>query len=263
MEAKKQAVLAVSFGTSYRDTREATIGAIERAVAAAFPEYEVRRAFTSRMIIDKLKKRDGIWIDHVQEGLERAVADGITRLIVLPTHIMDGFEYMDVAKLAGQYQNQFEYLALAAPLLNSDEDYQAVMEAITEETACWRDGRTAICFMGHGTEAASNAVYEKLQGKLRGAGYEDDYIGTVESEPSLSRLVELVRSWGRYERVVLQPLMVVAGDHAANDMAGDQEGSWKQVFESAGFSVLCVMRGLGQLPKIQDIYVKHAKAAVE
>lgn len=263
MKTEKQVILAVSFGTSYHDTREAAIGGIERAVAAAFPQYEVRRAFTSEMIIKKLKKRDNIVVDHVREGLERAAADGIQRLVVLPTHVMDGFEYMDVAELVGQYENQFEQLVLADPLLAGDEDYEAVAEAITEETACYRDGRTAICFMGHGTEAAANAVYERLQEKLKQDGFGDYYIGTVEAQPSLSKLAAAVKNQGGYERVVLQPLMVVAGDHANHDMAGAQEGSWRQVFEAAGFQVICVMKGLGELPRIQEIYVKHAKAAFD
>lgn len=263
MKKGKRAILAVSFGTSYRDAGEASIGAIEGAVAAAFPQYEVRRAFTSQRIIHKLKKQNGICIDYVGEGLERAAADGIAELIVLPTHIMAGLEYRNVAKLAEQYRNRFERLALAAPLLTDDEDYEAVMGAVTEETACWRDGRTAVCLMGHGTEAASNAVYERLQGKLWEAGYEDYYIGTVESGPSLSGMIEGIKNRRRYERVVLLPLLVAAGNHASRDMAGDQEGSWKQVLESAGFSVTCVMQGLGQLPKIQEIYVNHAKAAAD
>ena len=261
--AGDQAILVVSFGTSYNDSREATIGAIEKAIADKFPEYEVRRAFTSQIIIDKLKERDNLEIDNVEEALDRAVADGIKTLVVQPTHLMDGLEYTDLVTELDTYKDKFDKIALAAPLLTSDEDYDAVIKAITEATASYDDGETAICFMGHGTEAESNEIYATLQEKITAAGYENYYIGTVEAEPALEDVMNAVKAKGSYKKVVLQPLMVVAGDHANNDMAGDEEDSWKTAFTNEGFEVECVLEGLGQIPAIQDIYVAHTQAAVD
>lgn len=258
-----QAILVVSFGTSYNDSRDLTIGAIENAIAEEFPEYEVRRAFTSQIIIDKLAERDGLVIDNVEEALDRAVADGITTLVVQPTHLMNGFEYTDLADALAEYESQFEQIALAEPLLTSDEDFDAVVEAITMHTIDYDDGETAICFMGHGTEAASNEVYPKLQEKLTDAGYENYFVGTVEAEPSLDDVMNAVGENGVYTRVVLEPLMVVAGDHANNDMAGDEEDSWKSCFEAEGYEVECILEGLGQLEDIQQIYVSHTQAAID
>lgn len=261
--AGNQAILVVSFGTSYNDSRDATIGAIENAIADAFPEYEVRRAFTSQIIIDKLKERDGLEIDNVEEALDRAVADGIETLVVQPTHLMNGYEYTDLADALTEYEDKFNQIALAEPLLTSDADFDAVISAITEHTASYDDGETAICFMGHGTEADSNVVYAKLQEKITAAGFENYFIGTVEAEPSLEDVLAAVKEKGTYKKVVLEPLMVVAGDHANNDMAGDEEDSWKSVFESEGFEVECLLEGLGQNEAIQQIYVEHTRAAVD
>ncbi|MBP3459325.1 MAG: sirohydrochlorin cobaltochelatase [Lachnospiraceae bacterium] len=260
---EKSAILVVSFGTSYNDSRDITIGAIENAIAESFPEYEVRRAFTSQIIIDKLKERDGLEIDNVEEALDRAVADGITTLIVQPTHLMDGYEYTDLADALKDYEGKIDTIVLGEPLLTSDEDYDAVVKAITEKTASYDDGETAIVFMGHGTEAESNAVYAKMQDKLAEAGYENYYIGTVEAEPSLDDVVAALQEKGSYKKVVLEPLMVVAGDHANNDMAGDEEDSWKTVLQNEGYEVECLLEGLGQVPAVQDVYVAHTQAAID
>lgn len=260
---EKTAVLVVSFGTSYNDSRDITIGAIEEAIAKAFPDYEVRRAFTSQIIIDKLKERDGLEIDNVEEALDRAVADGITTLVVQPTHLMDGYEYTDLSDALEQYKDKFDKVVIGAPLLTEDADYDAVIAAITAHTASYDDGETAICFMGHGTEAASNVVYSTLQDKLTAAGYENYYIGTVEAEPSIDDVLEALNAKGTYKKVVLEPLMVVAGDHANNDMAGDEEDSWKTILTDAGYEVECLIEGLGQISEIQQIYVQHTQAAVD
>lgn len=259
----KTAILVVSFGTSYNESRDITIGAIEKAIADAFPDYEVRRAFTSQIIIDKLKERDGLEIDNVEEALDRAVEDGIKTLVVQPTHLMNGYEYTDLADALKDYEDKFDQVVLAEPLLTSDEDFDAVAKAITEKTADYDDGETAICFMGHGTEAASNEVYAKMQDTLTAAGYENYYIGTVEAEPSLDDVLEALQDKGTYKKVVLEPLMVVAGDHANNDMAGDEEDSWKTILTEEGYEVECILEGLGQIPAIQNIYVAHTKAAVD
>lgn len=256
-------ILVVSFGTSYNENRDLTIGAIEDAIADAFPEYEVRRAFTSQIIIDKLKERDGLKIDNVGEALSRAAADGMKTLVVQPTHLMDGYEYTDLAEELKDYEEKFESVVLAEPLLSSEEDFDAVAAAITEHTAAYDDGETAICFMGHGTEADSNRIYPKLQEEVTADGFDHYFIGTVEAEPTLEDVVEAVKEKGIYQKVVLVPLMVVAGDHANNDMAGEEEDSWKSVFQAEGFEVECLIEGLGQNEAIRQIYVEHARAAIE
>ena len=259
---KDQAILVVSFGTSYNESRDITIGAIEGAIEEAFPEYDVRRAFTSQIIIDKLEERDGLEIDNVEEALDRAVEDGVKTLVVQPTHLMDGLEYNDVVDEIAEYADQFEKVVIGEPLLTSDEDFKNVAKAITEATAEYDDGESAICFMGHGTEAESNEIYAKLQNVLTEEGYKNYFIGTVEAEPTLEDVLNQVKEGG-YKKVALAPLMVVAGDHANNDMAGDEEGSWKTEFETAGYEVECLVKGLGELESVQQIYVDHTQSAID
>ncbi len=239
-------ILVVSFGTSYSNSRHVTIGAIEDAIREAYPDYQVRRAFTAQIIIDKLKKEENIEIDNVKQALDRAVANGVKTLVVQPTHLMNGLEYNDLKKELDKYKDKFDKIALGKPLLTSDEDFKQVIAAITNDTKEYLDGETAICFMGHGTEADSNKVYATLQEKLKAAGYNDYFVGTVEAKPSVDDLIAQVKESGKYKRVILQPLMVVAGDHANNDMAGDGEDSWVSKFKAAGFEVKPVLRGLGQ-----------------
>ena len=258
----EQELLVVSFGTSFNDSRRLTIGAIEGSLAESFPDWSVRRGFTSQIIIDHVLSRDGVAIDNVSEALNRAADNGVKTLVVQPTHLMDGFEYNDLVDELAGFADAFEAIAVGEPLLSSDEDFAAVAEAIVQATAEYDDGETAICFMGHGTEAESNGVYAKMQQVLSEAGYENYFIGTVEAEPSVEDLLEAVQA-GDYKRVVLRPLMIVAGDHANNDMAGDEEDSWKSVFESAGYEVECVLSGLGELEAIRDLFVQHAQAAMD
>ena len=258
----EQELLVVSFGTSFNDSRRLTIGAIEGSLAESFPDWSVRRGFTSQIIIDHVLSRDGVAIDNVSEALNRAADNGVKTLVVQPTHLMDGFEYNDLVEELAGFADAFEAIAVGEPLLSSEEDFAAVAEAIVQATAEYDDGETAICFMGHGTEAESNDVYAKMQQVLSEAGYENYFIGTVEAEPSVEDLLEAVQA-GDYKRVVLRPLMIVAGDHANNDMAGDEEDSWKSVFESAGYEVECVLSGLGELEAIRDLFVQHAQAAMD
>lgn len=255
-------LLVVSFGTSYNDNRQATIGAIEDALEEAFPDYSVRRAFTSQIIIDKVAERDRKKFDNVGEALDRAVDNGVKTLVVQPTHLMDGFEFTDLQDELNEYVDNFDQVVLANPLLTSEEDFDNVVTAITDATAEYDDGETAIVFMGHGTEADSNEVYSKLQDKLTEAGKDNYFVGTVEASPSLEDVLAAVQE-GDYTKVVLRDLMVVAGDHAHNDMAGDEEGSWKTTFEDAGYEVECVLDGLGQLDAIQQMYVAHTQEAID
>ena len=258
----EQEILVVSFGTSFNDSRVENIGGIEKAIAAAFPDYDVRRAFTSNIIIDHVQRRDGEVIDDLKQGLDRAVSNGVKTLIVQPTHLMSGFEYNDILDEIAGYADQFEQLSIGKNILDTDRDFKKVMNIITAATAQYDDGETAIIFMGHGTEAESNGVYAKLQGMLTDAGYANYFIGTVEAEPSLEDVVKAAKDGG-YKKVVLEPLMIVAGDHANNDMAGDEEDSWKSVFQSEGFEVECVLKGLGSMKEIQDILVAHTQNAID
>lgn len=258
----KPVILAVSFGTSYNDSREKTIGAVENALAEAYPDYEVRRAFTSQIVIDILKDRDDIQTDNIEEALDRLVSDGVKTLVVQPTHVMSGYEYDDVAAAVESYKDKFDSVSFGAPLLTSEEDYTNLVNALTSATAEYNTEETAIVFMGHGTEHEANSAYTKLQDTFTAAGADNYFVGTVEASPTLDDVLAAVKAGG-YKKVVLEPLMVVAGDHANNDMAGDEEGSWKTAFEAEGFEVECVLKGLGEMEDVQKIYVSHAGGAID
>ncbi len=253
-------LLVVSFGTSYNDNRAATIGAVESAMETAFPDYAVRRGFTSNIIIEHIQRRDGVVIDDVAEALARAKANGVKNLLVQPTHLMNGYEYGDLVKELEACAGDFETLKIGAPLLTTDEDFAAVAQAMVDAAAGYDDGKTAVCYMGHGSEAAANGIYARMQQHLTGSGHDNFFVGTVEAEPTAEDLVKLVKAAG-YEKVVLRPMMIVAGDHANNDMAGDGEDSWKSVFTAAGFQVACEINGLGELEAIQQLLAAHAGEA--
>lgn len=253
-------LLVVSFGTSYNDNRAATIGAVESAMETAFPDYAVRRGFTSNIIIEHIQRRDGVVIDDVAEALARAKANGVKNLLVQPTHLMNGYEYGDLVKELEACAGDFETVKIGAPLLTTDEDFAAVAQAMVDAAAGHDDGKTAVCYMGHGSEAAANGIYARMQQHLTGSGHDNYFVGTVEAEPTAEDLVKLVKAGG-YEKVVLRPMMIVAGDHANNDMAGDGEDSWKSVFTAAGFQVTCEINGLGELEAIQQLLAAHAGEA--
>ena len=262
-KAPKPVILVVSFGTSYNDSRHITIGAIEDAIRETYPDYDVRRAFTAQIIIDKLAERDGIVIDNFEQAMDKLVEEGVQKVIVQPTHLMAGYEYTDVLNsLQSNYADKFEAIVLGDPLLTSDDDYSEVVEAICDATAEYDDGQTAICFMGHGTEADSNDDYTHLQQVLTDAGHTSYFVGTVEATPTFDDVVAAAQAAG-FTRAVLRPLMVVAGDHANNDMADTEDpDSFASKFIAAGFEVECVVEGLGQLVAIDDIYVRHVADAI-
>ena len=262
-KAPKPVILVVSFGTSYNDSRHITIGAIEDAIRETYPDYDVRRAFTAQIIIDKLAERDGIVIDNFEQAMDKLVEEGVQKVVVQPTHLMAGYEYTDVLNsLQQNYADKFDAIVLGDPLLTSDEDYSEVVEAICDATAAYDDGQTAICFMGHGTEADSNEDYAHLQQVLTDAGHTSYFVGTVEATPTFDDVVEAAQAAG-FTRAVLRPLMVVAGDHANNDMADTEDpDSFASKFIAAGFEVECVVEGLGQLVAIDDIYVRHVADAI-
>ena len=260
----KKELLVVSFGTSFNDSRVLTIKAVEDAMDKAFPDYDVRRGFTSDIIIEHIYRRDGQQIDSVKEALERAKKNGVEELLVQPTHLMNGWEYGDLVKDLEKYEDSFQSVKIGAPLLTSDDDFSKVadaMAAATQDLA--KDGKTAVCWMGHGTAAASNAVYARMQKVLAGQGRKNQFIGTVEAEPTAEDLVELVKEAG-YTKVVLRPMMIVAGDHANNDMADKNDPeSWYSVFTAAGLEVQCEVKGLGELKAVQELLAAHARDAKE
>ena len=277
-------ILVVSFGTSFNDSRAADIKGIEDAIQAAYPDWSVRRAFTAQIIINHVQARDGEKIDNMEQALERAVANGVKNLVVQPTHLMHGAEYDEMMEMVDSYRDKFESVAIAEPLLGEvgsdatviNADKEAVAKAITAEAvktagfdsldAAAEDG-TAFVFMGHGTSHTAKVSYTQIQSQMNALGYKNVFIGTVEGEPeetACENVIKAVKAAG-YTKVVLRPLMVVAGDHANNDMAGDDEDSWKSQFEASGEfdSVDCQIAGLGEVADIQQLYVAHTKAAVD
>ena len=261
MENKdKKAILVVSFGTSYQKTRERTLDVIERDLREAFAGYEFKRAYTSPTIVRILRERDKIQIDGVEEAFERLVKDGFGTVLVQTTHVIHGFEYDRMKESLTKYQHFIDHLALGEPLLTSGEDYQEVVRVLGQETEAFRRSGTDLIFMGHGTEHAANSSYARLQQTFFQAGLSDCLVGTVEASPTLESMVDLVGR-RRSHRVVLTPFLVVAGDHACKDMAGENEDSWKSRFLRKGYQVECLMKGLGEYPGIRQIYVRHAKEA--
>lgn len=258
----KKELLVVSFGTSFNDNRVLTIKAIEDDLDKAFPDYDVRRGFTADIIIEHVYRRDGELIDNVKEALERAKKNGVEELLVQPTHLMNGWEYGDLVKALEKYEGSFQSIKIGAPLLTSDDDFAKVADAMVAATQdLTKDGKTAVCWMGHGTEAASNGIYAKMQTVLTDKGHKNHFIGTVEASPTAQELVELVKKAG-YTKVVLRPMMIVAGDHANNDMADEKDPqSWYSVFSAAGLEVQCEVKGLGELQAIRDLLAAHAKDA--
>ena len=277
-------LLVVSFGTSFNGSRAADIKGIEDALQAAYPDWSVRRAFTAQIIINHVQARDGEKIDNMNQALDRAVANGVKNLVVQPTHLMHGAEYDEMCEAVEQYRDKFDSVAIAEPLLGEggedataiNADKEAVAAAITAEAvktagfdsldAAAKDG-TAFVFMGHGTSHTAKVSYTQMQSQMNALGYKNVFIGTVEGEPeetACENVIEAVKAAG-YTKVVLRPLMVVAGDHANNDMAGDDEDSWKSQFEASGEfdSVDCQIAGLGEVADIQQLYVAHTKAAVD
>lgn len=258
----KPAILIVSFGTSYNETREATIEAIEKKAAEAYPEYDVRRAFTSQTIINKLKERDGIEIDNVESALERLVADKVKDVVVQPTHVMNGYEYEELAAAVKPYEDKFSSLKLGAPLLTSSTDYEKVVNAIVSETPQIEKAGNAVIMVGHGTEHYADAAYAALDYRFKAMGYDNVFIGTVEGYPDMDTVKAAV-SRGGYTSVTLMPLMIVAGDHATNDICGEEEGSWATEFKKEGYVVEGVKKGLGEYAGLRDIFIEHIAEALD
>ena len=276
-------ILVVSFGTSFNDSRTEDIGGIEKALAAAFPDWSVRRAFTAQIIINHIQAREGVAIDNMDQALERAVKNGVKQLLVQPTHLMHGAEYDEMMEALDAYSDKFETITVAEPMLGPvgndatviNADKTAAAEALVAATladagykSCDEaaaDG-TAFVLMGHGTSHTAKVTYSQMITQMSELGYENVFIGTVEGEPEeteVEAVIAAVKDAG-YKKVILRPLMVVAGDHANNDMAGDEEDSWKSMFLASGAfeSVECQITGMGSIPAIQELYVQHTREAM-
>lgn len=277
-------LLVVSFGTSFNDSRAEDVKGIEDALAKAYPDWSVRRAFTAQIIINHIEARDDEVIDNMQQALDRAVENGVKNLVVQPTHLMHGAEYDEMTEAINGYKDKFESVAIAEPMLGEvgddatviNDDKKAVAQAITD-AACKEAGfdsmdaaaeaGTAFVFMGHGTSHTANITYDQMQTQMENLGFKNAFIGTVEGEPedtACDKVIEKVKEAG-YKNVVLRPLMVVAGDHANNDMAGDDEDSWKSQFVASGNfdKVDCQIEGLGRVEAVEKLYVEHTKAAID
>ena len=281
-EIGEKELLVVSFGTSYNDSRVADIKSIEDALQEANPDWSVRRAFTAQIIINHIQARDGEKIDNMEQALERAVANGVKQLVVQPTHLMHGAEYDEMCDAIDKVRDKFESVEIAEPMLGEvgsdaaviNADKEAVAKAVVaaalsesgyESTAAAKEAGVAYVLMGHGTAHVAKVTYSQMATQMDKLGYENVFIGTVEGEPedtSCEAVIAAVKEAG-YTTVVLRPLMVVAGDHANNDMAGADEDSWKTMFEAAGFTVNCQISGLGRIADVQALYVAHSKAAID
>lgn len=251
------AILAASFGTSFLETREKNILAVEEALTKAFPDSRLYAAYTSGMVRRALEKK-GVSVPDVSKALDQMLADGVKTLTVVPTLLLLGEEYDRLCAVIEKRRGDFEAVTIAKPLLASQEDMELVLKSVAEANPTEPD--EALVCMGHGTRQFTNTVYAALDYLAKARGLPHVFIGTVEAFPDLETVLAAVKQAG-YQKVLLTPLMLVAGDHATNDMAGDEEDSWRKAFENAGFSVRCTVRGLGELPEIRTLYRAHAKAA--
>ena len=277
-------LLVVSFGTSFNDSRVKDIKGIEDALQEAYPDWSVRRAFTAQIIINHVQARDGEKIDNMQQAMDRAVANGVKNLVVQPTHLMHGAEYDEMMEMIDSYRDKFETVAVAEPLLGEvgsdatviNQDKEDVAKAVTaaavkeagyDSLSAAAEDKVAFVFMGHGTSHTAKVSYSQMQTTMQTLGYDNVFIGTVEGEPedtACENVIEAVKAAG-YTKVVLRPLMVVAGDHANNDMAGSDEDSWLSQFTASGAfdSIDCQIAGLGEIEDIQSLYIAHTKAAID
>ena len=277
-------ILVVSFGTSFNDSRVEDIKGVEDAIQAAYPDWSVRRAFTAQIIINHIQARDGEKIDNMDQALARAVDNGVKNLVIQPTHLMHGAEYDELCAAVENYKDKFESVKVAEPLMGQvgadgaavNADKEAVAKAVVAEAVNLQGFKDladadakgyAFVFMGHGTSHTAKITYTQMQTQMNSLGYKNVFIGTVEGEPeetACEAVIEAVKTAG-YKNVILRPLMVVAGDHANNDMAGDDDDSWKSMFEdSSNFDEIdCQIEGLGRIKAVQDLYVAHTKAVIE
>ncbi len=283
-EIGENEILVVSFGTSFNESRSEDIKGVEDAIAKANPDWSVRRAFTAQIIINHVQARDGEKIDNIDQALDRAVANGVKNLVIQPTHLMHGAEYDEIIEALDKYSDKFETVSVAEPLLGEvgkdatviNDDKKAVAEAVVAEAVKEAgfdsldkaaDDGVAFVFMGHGTAHTAKVSYSQMATQMKELDYKNVFIGTVEGEPEETACEEVIKNVkdAGYKKVILRPLMVVAGDHANNDMAGDEEDSWKSMFTASGAfdSVDCQIAGLGRIASVQDLYVAHTAEAIK
>ncbi len=257
---ERQAILVVSFGTSYPETRAKTIDATEASIREAYPDYTIRRAFTSKMIIKVLRERDNIHVDTPEEALGKLYAGGYSTVVVQPLHIINGSEYHDIMKVCAKYRRGFACFSVGTALLNTTSDYKQVSEIMIKH-APKLNADEALLLMGHGSVHSANAAYPALDYTFKQMGYPHVHVGTVEGYPELPEVLQLMAPHG-YRKVYMMPLMLVAGDHAQNDMASDEEDSWKTVLEANGYEAVPILVGMGEMPEIRDMYLEHLEEAM-
>ena len=251
----KKAILAVSFGTSYAETREKNIDQIEEDMQKAYPDHTLYRAWTSKMILKKLKKRDNLHINNVKEAMEEMIADGVTEVVVQPTHVINGIENDLMKEDVLSYADHFSKISFGTPLLTSEQDSEETITALMEVWGSLPDDEVLV-LMGHGTTHYANAVYAALDYKFKDMGYRNVFLGTVEAYPTMASLLRQIKEY-QPKKVHLAPFMIVAGDHAHNDMAGKDKDSWVNQFKDSGFEVECHLKGLGEYPGVRKIFLRH------
>lgn len=259
---KEKGILVVSYGSSYKEEREKSIGGIEQAIAEAFSEYKIYRAFTSESIIERIWKKEGYRVDTIGEALQRALADGVRKMVIIQTHLVKGIRYEAMEQAVASYNNQFEELYVVQPVLSVENHIEAFAQGLASIGNTYDDGRTAVCFVGHGIDEDTGTAYHILQQHLNAKGHGDFYIGTLSMYPTRTDIVECIQAKAVKQRIVLVPLMLVSGYHVRKDLAGVSENSWMNTFKRAGYDVECVKKGLGEEKFVQNMFVDHLKNVI-
>ena len=259
---KRQGILVVSYGSSYQEDREKSIGGIENAISSAFPEYKVYRAFTSKSIVERIWKKEGIRVDSIEDALEKALAEGIRKLIVLQTHLIKGIRFDTMEQVVNSYNQRFDQLKIMQPIFSKDKNVDRFVDGLILIGTKYDDGKTAICFVGHGIDDDSEMIYGRLQNEISKRGYSEFYIGTLSLKPTCKDLIEWIEENKEIQNVVLVPLMLVSGYHVRKDLMGAFDNSWSNTFSRAGYVVECVKRGLGEHDFMQNLYVDYLKNVI-
>ena len=257
-----KAILVVSYGSSYKQERENAIGGIESAIANAFPNHRVYRAFTSVSIIESIEKKEGIRVDTVSQALERVITDGITELTIIQTHLIQEMRHEKLLEMVERYKTSYEKICVVEPILSCSENIEVFADGVQSLGCLYEDEDTAICCVGHGIDTETNAIYQRIQKVLQHKGHANYYVGTLSVRPTLSDLLEQIKSKEKYHRVVILPLMLVSGYHVRKDLMGPNGESWKNVFKRAGFQVECIAKGLGEEAIIQNVYAEYLKSVI-
>lgn len=256
-----KAILVVSFGSSHKDTREKTIDIIENEIQEIFKDFKIYKAYTSKIILKILKQRDNIQINTVVEALEEMHKDGIEEVIIQPTLILNGIEYEIMREEINEFRDKFKSIKFGTPLLTTTEDSFKVVDAFLSDEPNLLENE-AIVFMGHGSDHFANSIYASLDYMFKSKGYNNIFVSTVEAYPNLEDILSSLKKC-KFKKIILIPFMIVAGEHAKNDMASDEDNSWKTILENEGFEVECVLKGLGENSKIRKIFIEHIKDVIK